>query len=499
MREQVGSSAGLVFSGSLALWRPQYPRFAELVDGGVRPVQALRYLGLALWQDGRLGDAATVLTEAAALAPGTPSILSELGSVLWAAGRPAEALRQLTASLNLAPNQIQTWLSVAGLCSEIGDKKTAGRALRTALDLDPSCTSAAVGLGLLLVEQRRLVEAAELLGAVVARGDCPAPIYACLGQTLFQLGDFAGARTALAKAAAAFPGEMRITQKYAEAYLLEKLIDGPVVEAIEVYVSIANGSCDLAQVCSRAFQILCAYGKTDAAIRLGKVLLKRNPADPVIAYHLDALQGAHCDRAPNAYLAACFDYYAGDFDRHLIEVLDYRAPEKLSAMLSQTGLQFKTILDLGCGTGLASLYLSAGGSHLTGVDISPLMLEKARERSTYGLLVESEAIAYLSGGSAPFDLIVALDVLIYFGDLAALFAAVSDRLPLGGHFAFSFETSMRGGDFSLLTSGRFAHDSDYIRLIAGRHFEMVYAQHTTLRLEANQPVAGDLMVLRKFN
>jgi predicted TPR repeat methyltransferase len=71
--------------------------------------------------------------------------------------------------------------------------------------------------------------------------------------------------------------------------------------------------------------------------------------------------------------------------------------------------------------------LSLGG-RLTGVDIAPRMLDKARERNAYGALIESEAIAYLTSGIAPFDLIVALDVLIYFGDLGALFEAVASRL-----------------------------------------------------------------------
>ena len=284
---------------SLASWRAQYPRFGALVDDGAPSLQALRYLGLALWQDGRLGEAANVLTQAAAEAPADPAMLGELGSLLCAAGRKAEALRCLTASLALAPRQLQVWLNVGGLRVELGDADSAEQAYRAALELDPDSAEAGVGLGLLYIERRRYQDAARLLGAAVARGVTAMPVYACLGQTLYLLGDFAGAAEALEKAARACPSEARIIQKYAEARLIEKLIAGSVVEAIESYLAIAGRHAqDLIVVCGRAFQILCAYGKADAAIRLGEILQKRSPEDPIVAYHLDALTAGRASARP---------------------------------------------------------------------------------------------------------------------------------------------------------------------------------------------------------
>ena len=42
-------------SQALATWRPQYPKFGILLDEGAPLLKALRYLGLALWQDGPPG------------------------------------------------------------------------------------------------------------------------------------------------------------------------------------------------------------------------------------------------------------------------------------------------------------------------------------------------------------------------------------------------------------------------------------------------------------
>src|SRR3954470_19272449 len=44
------------------------------------------------------------------------------------------------------------------------------------------------------------------------------------------------------------------------------------------------------------------------------------------------------------------------------------------------------VLDVACGPGLVSLHLAEAGGHVTGLDITPAMLEKARElRREHGL------------------------------------------------------------------------------------------------------------------
>ena len=483
---------------SFALWRSQYPKYGALIDEGAPPLTTLRYLGLVLWGDGRLDDAASVLTKAVSLAPNEPVILGELGSILRAGGRKTEAMHYLTASLKLDPEQTLVWLTLAGLCNEIGDKTSAEQAFRAALELDSASAEAAAGLGLLYIEMRRFEDAARLLSAAVEHGVTAMPIYACLGQTLYLLGDFSKASAALEKAARACPDEVRIVQKYAQARLTETIIESSVEDAFEVYHAVAGRHAeDLTAVCRTAFQALCGYGRKEAAIRLGEALLERVPDDPVIGYHLDALRGQAYERAPCTYLKASFDKYAPDFDRHLVEVLDYRLPDKLHPLLVETGKTFSRILDLGCGTGLSAPHLASFGGHLTGVDVSPRMLDKARERNLYDRLIEDEAIHYLAKREEHFDLIVSLDVLVYFGDLESFFAAAAGRLVSGGVFAFSFETG-QDADYGLRSSGRFAHDPAYIERLYGANFNCVSCVSTTLRLEANQPVAGHLVVLQRL-
>jgi predicted TPR repeat methyltransferase len=98
---------------------------------------------------------------------------------------------------------------------------------------------------------------------------------------------------------------------------------------------------------------------------------------------------------------------------------------------------------------------------------------------------------------ASYDLILAADVLIYFGDLAPFFAAVSQLLRPEGLFAFSIEHHPHPG-YTLRPSGRYAHALDYVGEQAARAgLEQLSAADAVLRLEHGQPVDGHIVVLRK--
>ena len=62
--------------------------------------------------------------------------------------------------------------------------------------------------------------------------------------------------------------------------------------------------------------------------------------------------------------------------------------------------------------------------------------------------------------------------------------------------AFNVETT-ESEDFVLLPSGRFAHRVSYVEALTRKDFLRLTAMPTTLRLEANRPVAGTLFILQK--
>jgi hypothetical protein len=69
-------------SESLAPWRSRYPKFGALLDEGASQLKAFRYLGLELWQDGRLEDAAGILQMAVTAA--TSWLISAACFARWA-------------------------------------------------------------------------------------------------------------------------------------------------------------------------------------------------------------------------------------------------------------------------------------------------------------------------------------------------------------------------------------------------------------------------------
>jgi ubiquinone/menaquinone biosynthesis C-methylase UbiE len=83
--------------------------------------------------------------------------------------------------------------------------------------------------------------------------------------------------------------------------------------------------------------------------------------------------------------AASYDDVADDFDRLTERVSMYAATELANALPANA----KTILDVGCGTGIVMLSVAKGlpeSTQITGIDLSPVMLANAKRNAQhYGL------------------------------------------------------------------------------------------------------------------
>jgi predicted TPR repeat methyltransferase len=123
------------------------------------------------------------------------------------------------------------------------------------------------------------------------------------------------------------------------------------------------------------------------------------------------------------------------------------------------------LLDLGCGTGLAGVALSDITHHRTGIDLSSRMVDIAGESDLYDELYVGDVVAFVQEieDEAPWDLIVATDVLPYLGGVEELFAGVRRVSAPGAVFAFS--TELLEGDGQTFTVGphqRFHHAIAYL-------------------------------------
>ncbi len=196
---------------------------------------------------------------------------------------------------------------------------------------------------------------------------------------------------------------------------------------------------------------------------------------------------------PKAYVARLFDDYAPRFDRHLTGGLDYRGPALILDGLDAVAgaRRFARGLDLGCGTGLMGAALRGRVDELVGVDLSPAMIAEARETGCYDALQVGDVVDFLATRErGEFDLVVAADVLAYFGDLGKVVSSAARALAPGGLFAFTVET-FDGEGYRLGATMRFAHSSAYVRETAAaaglRPLALVDA---SARREAGRDVPG---------
>ena len=92
------------------------------------------------------------------------------------------------------------------------------------------------------------------------------------------------------------------------------------------------------------------------------------------------------------------------------------------------------VLELGCGTGLNTEWLVAGGAEVTGLEFSQGMLARARERLPGARLLQHDITAPLPLPDAAFDLVVETLVLEHISDLTPVFEETARVLRPGGLF-----------------------------------------------------------------
>ena len=478
-------------------WRTARADFAAFLANSESEPLALRQFGALCRNRRQYETAVHAFVAALTFEPQDVALWRELASVHQTSGSDALAEACARQSLSIDPLHAATWLQYASLADSLQHTEESEQAYLRALSLDPTLRDAHLGLGVLYLRGSRFDRASEHFRLTLSLGGDDAVTNLCLGQALYMTGHFADSADAFARADGfgALHGTTR--RIHARARTFATMLDGDIAAAIEHYPALAGGDAEpIDDIFHAAFSLFSAYGMHDAAIAVGRRRLASGPHDPVQLYLLDAVAGSPHDRAPAAYVEQHFDAFAEGFDDKLVDVLGYRVPQDLADLVETCRPAFSTILDLGCGTGLAAAPLARFGARLTGVDLSQNMLDVAARRGAYDSLVKADVMDFLDAPPQAFDLVFAADVLIYFGALDRLIDAIANALSADGLFAASIERTDSAG-FVLLPSGRFAHNaSDFERAVA-RRFTIVATRDTTLRLEASRPVPGTLYVMRR--
>ncbi len=369
--------------------------------------------------------------------------------------------------------------------------------IRRAVEISPGYSDAHNNLGNVLTQMGRFGEAVTVYEKVIALRPDFSKAWNNLGIALKNLGR-------MEESIAAFHNAIKFEAEFGNAYFnlgnaLKK--QGKFDDAITAYVKSVKLDAHDWPAYRNLGNTLYAAGRIADAAEVYAEWLKREPDHPIALHMLAACSGTNVpDRASNAYISAHFDSFSRSFDE-MLTVLKYRAPDLLTEALRREvpgAAASLDILDAGCGTGWCGPALKPMARRLTGVDLSPGMLAKAKAREVYDELVEAELTEYLGERPSAFDVVLSADTLVYFGRLDPVFVAAGKALRPGGRLLFTVETApeedLPGGQ-RLNPHGRYTHAESYVRSsLEACGFTIRSCEREPLRMEKAAPVAGLVVV-----
>lgn len=410
------------------------------------------------------------------------------------------------------------------LASNRGDDKGAIKHYRRALDLEPRYPDALNNLGAALQKTGQLQEAGRCYREVLRLAGHDAEVYFNLGNVLRALDNDQEAMTCFESAAALKPDNGAAYRELGQIHLRQRKLDSALRcfrEVLDIDPTDKDAMCGIGRVLHErgrnrqalrwyqdALEIDSGYPsallgaarvsmqleQNEAAVGMLQRYMELVPGDPQAAHLLAAATGEATDLAPRSYIVSLFDEYSASFESHLVDALGYSGPRELARLLEDnTGSErhFQALLDLGCGSGLVGEELQEKCSRMTGVDLSPRMVEAAKEKGIYHKLVCGDIVEELPGLSSSYDLIISADTVIYIGNLARLAAAIAERADPGTYLLLSTEAGEQEG-YQLLLSGRYAHHRDYVvETFTGVGFELREVRRRPLRKDRGEWLEGD--------
>lgn len=249
--------------------------------------------------------------------------------------------------------------------------------------------------------------------------------------------------------------------------------------------------------------ILCSdLGDREEAARYFQRCLDEDPRDSRgVALLLARLGLASApERTPQAQLLRVYGVRSRFWDRESSYFAHALVAEALEKHSSRTALD---VLDIGCGTGLVGARIRHLAGRLDGVDISPAMLEKARDKKIYNRLDQADLVPFMCAHTDSYDAILGAATLIHLGSLQTAFQAAAHCLRTGGLFVFTL-LSNDEADYAvaandkLAQSGCYTHSLHYVeRLAANCGFVVQSLEHIVHeRDQDDNPIPGILAVLQ---
>jgi predicted TPR repeat methyltransferase len=376
------------------------------------------------------------------------------------------------------------------------DFEAAAALFEQALQLAPGRPSVLMNLGVSCVHLGRFAQADVCLRQALAADATLTDAWMARGVAQMALGDWPQALHCHEQARALGADGAEFCLRWGECLAHQARLP----QALQAFEQALAHDPELAEAWSQLAHVQRDMGQTAQAI-VGYQRAMQLGADPELhRYYLAALSPQQSVvNAPAAYVQTLFDQYANDFEAHLVGQLGYQGHRVLLEQLPvPPGTRFERVWDLGCGTGLCGQLIRPHAVHLSGVDLSSAMLDKARALGVYDKLHAQELVDFLKQGAELVDLVLAADVFIYVGHLEAVFEALGSRVRPGGWLAFTVEEADPGQAVQLHSTLRFAHALTYLQGLAAQHgWQWARMHRAPLRLDQANPLMGAYVYLQK--
>ncbi|ARS34019.1 class I SAM-dependent methyltransferase [Pontibacter actiniarum] len=127
-----------------------------------------------------------------------------------------------------------------------------------------------------------------------------------------------------------------------------------------------------------------------------------------------------------------YNSWASQYDTNKNRTRDLEA---VALRATLAGIGFESCLEVGCGTGKNTEWLVRKAQHVTGVDLSEEMLERAKKKvnSNKATFVQADITQGWSFATQPYDLVSFSLVLEHIADLEHIFRKTAAVLRHGGH------------------------------------------------------------------
>ncbi len=412
-------------------------------------------------------------------------------------GELREAALTLNEAQKILPGDARVFMMAGLMAEKSGNIKGAFEMLRKSVAAAPGWGPGLLELALLLARQNQFAEAVEKAQEVARLEPKNLLVLAGVVDIAHRAGHTEMAVQHLRQGLELVPGDVQLRR------LLARDLDtlGQHAGALEIWGGlIAQNAHDKEALIGRVRTFIAMGAATQAGADTA-TLMELLPGDAVVAYYDALARGETPPHQPIELNRALFDGMAEVYDQHIVRGLGYRLPKIVAdRILERYPDRHLNVLDLGCGTGLLGACLGRLDGFLIGVEISQKMIDQAARHKVYDRFHTVDINDALAATpEAQYEVLAALDVFIYSGDLTRAVQDAHRILQPAGDFWFSCEIAPEGGqDLLLQANGRYAHKRSHVaRLCREAGFEDVEIEELELRREAGVPVQGLLVRARK--